>query len=74
MKKKITAFLIISGLIFWNSAAVYAAPIQGHIEETNTVKKHQSSKMFTKESRTLEYKQTVSLTVSPILRSCVPPY
>ncbi len=66
MKKRITSIIILSGLIGFYFMPVYAIPLQGHIEETNS-NKIQNDKIFTKETKKLESKKSVELTVSQVL-------
>lgn len=66
MKEKIISLLILSGLLYFDCLPVFSAPIQGHIEETNT-NKHQQEKIFTKETKKIEANKAIELTVSQVL-------
>ncbi len=65
MKNNIIS-LIISGFLCFEFMPAFAAPIQGHIEETNS-NKTQNEKIFTNEKKKLENKKAVELTVSQVL-------
>ena len=64
--KKIIAIFVLMGFSGFYTPNVYAAPIQGHIEETNK-NTTGSEKIFTNETKTLETKKAVELTVSQVL-------
>ena len=65
--KKVLALLIIINVFLLDLGPVFASTINGYIEETNTNKNLSKEKIFTKEVKKLENKQSVELTVSQVL-------
>ena len=66
MKKRLLSFFIILGLCSTFITPVYAAPIQGHVEETD-VKPQGGDDIFTDEVKQIEQNQIIHLTVSQVL-------